>query len=99
MAANIAQVFKALGDETRLSLFKQLAKHERICVSQLAEKLSVSPACVSQHMTILQSAGLVARSRQGQRVCYQIVSDSASKRLLGQIIFNTPKEEVTHGKS
>ena len=83
-----SKTFHALGDKTRYQLFKLLSEKEQICVGQLAEKLGISSACVSQHMKVLMEAGLVTRTRTGQRVCYEISTDSPSKKLLSELIFN-----------
>ncbi len=85
---DFAKTFNALGDKTRFRLFQLLSEKEEICVSQLAGELHITPACVSQHMKILTEAGLVNRMREGQRVCYQISTDSPSKKMLSELIFN-----------
>ncbi len=85
---DFAKTFSALGDKTRFRLFQLLSEKQQICVSQLAEELSITPACVSQHMKILTEAELVSRVREGQRVCYEINTDSPSKKLLSEIIFS-----------
>lgn len=84
---DFAKTFSALGDKTRFSLFQLLSEKNKICVSQLAEELAITPACVSQHMKILTEAGLVNRTREGQRVCYKINTDSPSKKALNKLIF------------
>lgn len=86
-SATLPKVFNALGDSTRFELFKLIANQSEICTSQLAEELKISTACVSQHMKILAEAGLVTRVREGQRVCYEISTDSPSKQLLSELIF------------
>jgi ArsR family transcriptional regulator len=85
----LPKAFSALGDSTRFQLFKLLSTEKEICVSQLAEKLNISPACVSQHMKVLADAGLVTRAREGQKVCYEISTDSPDKKLLNELIFKT----------
>lgn len=84
---NQARVFAALGDKTRLNLFQSLNKQPEICVGQLAEKLNISSACVSQHMKILMEAKLVNRIRNGQKVCYQVDQTSDFNKVFKQIIF------------
>lgn len=37
---------------------------------ELAERLTASPAGISQHLTILLRAGLVTSKREGRRVIY-----------------------------
>ncbi len=82
-----SSTFNALGDKTRLHLYQILAEKSEICVSELAKQLNITPACVSQHMKVLAEAGLVKRLREGQRVCYEISSDTVSKRALNKLIF------------
>ena len=84
---SLAKTFNALGDPTRFELFKLISGENTTCVSQLAHKLEISPACVSQHMKILADAGLVERLRDGQRVCYQIADTSEENKLLSELIF------------
>lgn len=74
---DLAKKFQALGDKTRFRLYQLLGEKAEICVSQLAKELAITPACVSQHMKILSEAGLVTRVRAGQRVCYEITTNSA----------------------
>ena len=82
------QIFHALGDKTRFSLFQLLVEKPDWCVGQLAEELNISSACVSQHMKILSEAKLVERVREGQRVCYKVSTNSPSNQALSQMIFN-----------
>lgn len=91
---DLPQIFNALGDKTRFRLFQLLAEKKQICVSQLADELAISPACVSQHMKILADAGLVERLRDGQRVCFQINTDSQSKKVLSELIFNKALQQA-----
>ena len=88
-AEQYAQTFHALGDKTRFRLFQILGEKKEICVGQLAEELGITSACVSQHMKILNEAGLVRRVREGQRVCYEVSTDSQMKQLLSSFIFNS----------
>ncbi len=88
---DLSQIFHALGDNTRFTLFQILGSKSEICVGALAEKLDISSACVSQHMKILADAGLVVRVREGQRVCYQISRDTATNMVLNNLIFEKEK--------
>ncbi len=84
-----AQTFHALGDKTRFRLFQILGEKKEICVGQLADELGITSACVSQHMKILTEAGLVQRIREGQRVCYEVSTDSKMKKSLSHLIFES----------
>jgi len=66
-----AEVFKAMGDRTRLSILRSLFKGEQ-CVTDLARMLSMDAPRVSFHLTRLRFAGLVTDERRGQRVAYRL---------------------------
>lgn len=83
---DLSKKFQALGDKTRFRLYQLLSEKSEICVSQLAKELSITPACVSQHMKILSEAGLVIRVRAGQRVCYEISNQTPRVQKLRALI-------------
>lgn len=85
---DFATIFSALGDKTRFKLFQLLAGEPKGCVSQLADELNITPACVSQHMRVLADAGLVTRVRAGQRVCYVLATDTPTKQIISGLVFN-----------
>lgn len=71
----LARLFKALSDETRLRLFKLLAEQESegaLCVGALAIGLGVTQSAVSQHLAVLRAAGLVIDERRGYYVHYRV---------------------------
>ncbi|MGH3111711.1 MAG: ArsR/SmtB family transcription factor [Gaiellaceae bacterium] len=59
----------ALGDPTRRQVFELLRAGPR-SVGELAAELPVSRPAVSQHLRVLQSAGLVTHRRNGTRNVY-----------------------------
>lgn len=70
---DLARFFKALGDETRLSLVALLARQEpgrALCVGRLAHELDTSVSNVSQHLRVLKHLGLVRAERRGYRIHY-----------------------------
>ena len=58
-------MFSALADPTRREILVRLAEGETP-VMQLAEPLPMSLPAVSRHLRVLESAGLVARRRDGR---------------------------------
>jgi len=66
-----ADVFKAMGDPTRLRILQTLFPGEK-CVTDLAKTLGMDAPRVSFHLTRLKYAGLVTDERQGQRVAYSL---------------------------
>lgn len=68
-----AELFKALGEPTRLKLLACLAKCGGPCsVTELAECCSVDFSVVSRHLSVLERAGVLAASKQGRRVFYSV---------------------------
>jgi DNA-binding transcriptional ArsR family regulator len=61
----------ALGDPTRRQVFELLRSGPR-SVGDLAAKLPVSRPAVSQHLRVLESAGLVSHRKQGTRHLYEL---------------------------
>jgi DNA-binding transcriptional ArsR family regulator len=62
-------VFHALGDATRRSMLRNLARGERT-VGQLAEPFAMSLAAASKHIKALENAGLIRREVRGRtHVC------------------------------
>jgi len=79
----LTSVFNALGDKTRFALLSILSKDEEICVSELAQKVGISNAGVSQQLKILEQVGLIKRKRRGQKICYEVkVEDSVIKKIV-----------------
>ncbi len=56
------ELFKLLGDATRLSIIRMLAREDSF-VELIASSLSLTPATVCYHLKKLESAGLVRCSR------------------------------------
>jgi uncharacterized protein YndB with AHSA1/START domain/DNA-binding transcriptional ArsR family regulator len=59
-------VFAALSDPTRRAIVRRLADGEAT-VLELAEPFSISLPAISRHLKVLEQAGLITRSRDGQR--------------------------------
>ena len=66
-----AEVFIALADPTRRNIFEALRERPKT-VGELAEGQPVSRPAVSQHLKVLESAGLVSVEPQGNRRLYLI---------------------------
>jgi DNA-binding transcriptional ArsR family regulator len=57
--------FKALADPTRRAILARLSLGE-VSVLELAKPFDMSLPAISQHLKVLEKAGLVARSREAQ---------------------------------
>lgn len=66
-----AEILKTLANPRRLEILHRLA--EGPCeVGRLAEELGASQPNVSQHLSVLRTAGLVEAERDGREVRYQL---------------------------
>lgn len=67
----LSQLFRALGDETRLRIVALLS-HGELCVCHLEKALDLSQPNVSRQLGILRAAGVVEARREGTWVYYSI---------------------------
>ena len=58
--------FSALADPTRQRIVEMLANHE-LSSGEIAERFEISAPAVSQHLKVLEDAGLIARRVDGTR--------------------------------
>lgn len=71
---SIVQIFKALGDETRLKILIILT-NRRICAKGLAKHIHISEAAVSQHIKVLKEAGIIVGVKKGYYIHYELQKD------------------------
>lgn len=65
------EIFKALGDLTRLRILKLLTQGE-LCVCRIEKRLRIPQPIASRHLSILRMTGLVQARREGQWVYYSM---------------------------
>jgi ArsR family transcriptional regulator, arsenate/arsenite/antimonite-responsive transcriptional repressor len=73
-AADLAPLFKALGDPVRLRLLSLIACHEggEACVCELTDTFDVSAPTISHHLKVLRESGLITSERRGTWIYYQV---------------------------
>ena len=74
----LSNIFKALGNTSRLEIFLRLASccrpgptnhaASRLCVGELGSSLGLAPSTVSHHVKELRRAGLLNMTRAGKTV-------------------------------
>ena len=67
-------LFKALADERRLRTLELLAEGEA-CGSEIAATFDEPLSTVSHRMKLLETAGLVARRRDGRHMIFSLADD------------------------
>jgi ArsR family transcriptional regulator len=77
-AEQLARLFKALADPTRVKLLSLIAAASdgEACVCDLVEPVRLSQPTVSHHMRQLVDAGLITREQRGKWAYYRIVNST-----------------------
>lgn len=81
-----ASIARALADPKRLCVVERLGGGE-LSVSELSRQVGCQVPNMSQHLTVLRAAGLVASRREGSTVFYRLVDERVldAYRLLQQV--------------
>jgi ArsR family transcriptional regulator len=80
---SITQLFRALGDETRVRIVALLSQGE-LCVCHIEEALEISQPNASRHLSVLRSAGVVEPRREGNWIYYRLAhqADDECRKVL-----------------
>lgn len=79
-AATLSEVFKQLGDPTRLRIFLLLC-HVEENVQGIAAAMNMSSPAVSHHLRILKATGLLVSKRKGKLMYYKAADDEIAQTL------------------
>ena len=74
------KVFEALASTVRRKILAYLSESE-LTAGQIAERFDISKPAVSQHLNVLQNAGLVESEKRGQFVHYRLVRENLTNTL------------------
>ncbi|MCY1691330.1 metalloregulator ArsR/SmtB family transcription factor [Exiguobacterium sp. SL14] len=71
-------IFQVLSDINRQAIIIELARYDRLNVSQLDEKISLSRPAISHHLKVLRAArGIVASEKVGTENYYYLTLQEA----------------------
>ena len=93
------QLFKVLSHPARLAILDEL-RHDEACVCHLEAKLGYRQAYLSQQLSVLRDAGMIADRKDGWNVYYHVTDLqiyevlNAARQLLGKT-----ENEETHNKT
>ena len=76
--ADVAKVFQALSDETRLLILEQLKDGEQ-CVCDLTEVFKTGQSRLSFHLRVLKDAGLILARPEGRWMYYSLNADGVEE--------------------
>lgn len=78
----IQRVFEALSSAPRRKILAYLA-HSSLTAGEIAARFDMSKPSISQHLSILETAGLIANERHGQFIHYSLVENNLVNTLNG----------------
>jgi len=76
------KVFEALSSTSRRKILAYLSECE-MAAGDIADRFEMSKPAVSQHLAVLENAGLVSKEKRGQFVYYKLVPESLANTLNG----------------
>ncbi len=89
-AADLAELFKAMGDPSRVRILAALSEGERK-VGEIAAQASLSESATSHHLRGLRYMRLVRARKEGREVYYTLDDDHITS------LFALGLEHVRHG--
>jgi ArsR family transcriptional regulator len=90
LAAQVAELFSALGDTSRIRIVALLVEAE-MNVGQLADRVGLSQSAASHHLRHLRQMRLVRTRKDGRHVYYHLDDEHIKD------IFRCGLEHVLHG--
>ncbi|WP_337543128.1 metalloregulator ArsR/SmtB family transcription factor [Mitsuokella jalaludinii] len=68
----LSELFKVLGDKTRIKLLSLLVVEEEMCVCDIAQLLNMTQSAISHQLRALKQSKLVKYRREGKTVFYSL---------------------------
>lgn len=78
------RVFQALASTPRRKILAYLA-HAELNAGDIASRFAMSKPAVSQHLSVLENAGLIVGEKRGQFVYYRLLPDAVANVLNGYV--------------
>lgn len=93
--SGMVQIFKALGDQTRLNIAYALTLEEEMCVCDVAAVINSSVATASHHLRYLREHSLAKSHRKGKMIYYYLADNHVHQLI--KVAYDHALEGVTHG--
>jgi DNA-binding transcriptional ArsR family regulator len=88
-------ICKAFANSTRLHMLELLGKRDW-SAHDLQQELGVSKANLSQHVTVLKTAGVILRRRRGKQVYFSLAMPEVKTAC--QLIRNVLRAQIRNGR-
>lgn len=95
----LSRVFKALSDDTRLTIMGLVFRHGHLCVCETERVLGISQSKASRHLRYLRDSGVLEDEREGLIINYRLPRDqddelSTILEMLQGLLENRPIPDV-----
>ncbi|MCM3477793.1 ArsR/SmtB family transcription factor [Caldibacillus thermoamylovorans] len=80
-STDVAKIFKALSDDTRIKIAYALSVEDELCVCDVANITGSTIATASHHLRLLKNLGIAKYRKEGKLVFYSI-DDEHVKNLI-----------------
>lgn len=87
----LAELFKVLGDRTRIKLLSLLVAEDELCVCDIADALHMQQSAISHQLRVLRNARLVKFRKDGKEAFYSLDDDHVIK------LMEQGLEHILHG--
>lgn len=81
---NLSRKFRALGNERRLKIVKELLRHKKLTVGEISDGINLSFRSTSRHLKVLEAAGLISWEQVNRNI-YYFISFEIPKEFLNLI--------------
>ena len=88
-ALKLSEIFKLLGDQTRIRIISVLSGHE-LCVCDIADAVNMTQSAVSHQLRLMRGMKLVKFRKEGKSVYYSLDDDHVLQ------LFNQVLEHIKH---
>ena len=75
---DVAELFKAFADTTRIKIIAVL-KEEELCVGAISELINVSQSAVSHQLRVLKNSKIIKPKRVGKQIFYSLDDEHIKK--------------------
>jgi DNA-binding transcriptional ArsR family regulator len=92
VAGDLAQLFRLLGDPTRVRILFALLEAGELCVCDIATTVGTTDTKVSQAMRLLRGAGVVRNRRDGRNIFYRLDDNHV------RVLLDVSREHIAHAE-
>ena len=75
----LESIFRALAEETRLSILSLIFRHGPVCVCEVEGLLGITQSKASRHLRYMANAGLLEAERDGVTVNYRLPAQPSAE--------------------